>query len=82
MSVRRCHWIKDKDCPNGRFWMPYCYAGAMTDGNCDCPKVSLPRTPRKSQPEALSIEDRVAALEREVAELRAPALPSRRGGHG
>ena len=38
MGEGRCRWVRHKDVPGGKYHLPGCYAGAMTEGQqCHCP---------------------------------------------
>lgn len=59
--MSRCRWIHDDDVPGGKFLVPGCMNRAVHGDDADCHCEDDPET----------VEDRIAALERQIAELRA-----------
>lgn len=61
--MARCRWVTDKD--GFRFWLPQCYGGLYNSLGCYCPKPE-----RVSRDEMSDLEQRMAALEAEVKQLK------------
>ena len=59
--MSRCRWVYDTDVPGGKFLVPGCMSRAVGGDDADCICADDPET----------VEDRIEALRRDVADLRA-----------
>ena len=58
-----CHWVRAKELPEGRFWLPDCWGGLYGPEGCYCRSTSE-RQERDSQ-----LAERIYKLEARLAVL-------------